>query len=78
MAGCSEDAAGWQQIGIDVMPKYRSRGIGTFLVSLLRNKIIENGDIPFYGTQIANIHSWNIAIKSGFRPAWIEIGANRI
>jgi len=78
MAGCSEDAAGWQQIGIDVMPKYRSKGIGTFLVSLLRNKIIENGDIPFYGTQIANIHSWNIAIKSGFRPAWIEVGANKI
>ncbi|HRR77054.1 MAG TPA: GNAT family N-acetyltransferase [Ruminococcus sp.] len=78
MAGCSEDTKGWQQIGIDVMPKYRSKGIGTFLVSILRNKIIENGDIPFYGTQIANIHSWNIAIKSGFRPAWIEVGANRI
>ena len=78
MAGCSEDAPGWQQIGIDVVPKYRSKGIGTYLVSLLRNKIIENGDIPFYGTQIANLHSWNIAIKSGFHPAWIEAGADKI
>ena len=29
MAGCSEDAKGWQQIGVDVMPQYRSMGVGT-------------------------------------------------
>lgn len=78
MAGCSEDTKGWMQIGVDVMPKYRSKGIGTYLVSLLKNKIIEQGDIPFYGTQIANLHSWNIAFKCGFRPAWIEVGAEKI
>ena len=74
MAGCSEDAKGWQQIGIDVMPEYRSMGVGTYLVTLLKNKIIENGDIPFYGTSLSNYHSWNIALNSGFRPAWVEIG----
>ncbi len=74
MAGCSEDAKGWQQIGIDVMPEYRSKGIGTYLVTLLKNKIAENGDIPFYGTSVSNYHSWNIALNSGFRPAWVEIG----
>ncbi len=75
MAGCSEDAKGWMQIGIDVLPEYRSKGIGTYLVTLLKNKIIENGDIPFYGTSVSNYHSWNIALNSGFRPAWVEIGA---
>ena len=78
MAGCSEDAAGWQQIGIDVMPEYRSRGVGTYLVTLLKNKIAENGDIPFYGTSVSNYHSWNIALNSGFRPAWVEIGDKKV
>jgi len=78
MAGCSEDAPGWQQIGIDVMPEYRSRGVGTYLVTLLKNKILERGDIPFYGTSLSNYHSWNVALNSGFRPAWVEIGAKRM
>lgn len=75
MAGCSEDAPHWMQIGIDVMPEYRSMGVGTYLVTLLKNKIEENGDIPFYGTSVSNYHSWNIALNCGFRPAWVEIGA---
>ncbi len=78
MAGCSEDAPNWQQIGIDVLPQYRSIGVGTYLVTLLKNKIIENGNIPFYGTSLSNYHSWNIALNSGFRPAWVEIGASRL
>ncbi|MBQ8409689.1 MAG: GNAT family N-acetyltransferase [Clostridia bacterium] len=78
MAGCSEDARGWMQIGIDVMPEYRSRGVGTYLVTLLKNKILEDGNIPFYGTGLSNYHSWNIALNCGFRPAWVEIGAERI
>ena len=75
MAGCSEDAPHWQQIGIDVLPEYRSRGIGSYLVSLLKNKIIEMGDVPFYGTAAANIQSQRIALKSGFKPAWVETEA---
>ncbi|MBQ4337441.1 MAG: GNAT family N-acetyltransferase [Lentisphaeria bacterium] len=75
MAGCSEDAPGWMQIGIDVMPGYRSKGVGTYLVALLKSKIEEAGAIPFYGTSVSNYHSWNIALNCGFRPAWVEIGA---
>ncbi len=78
MAGCSEDAPGWMQIGIDVMPEFRGRGIGTYLVTLLKEKILEQGNIPFYGTSVSNYHSWNVAINSGFRPAWVEIGAKKI
>lgn len=77
MAGCSEDAHHWMQIGIDVMPGYRSKGIGTYLVALMKNKILENGDIPFYGTSVSNYHSWNIALNCGFRPTWVEIGAEK-
>ncbi|MBE6888837.1 MAG: GNAT family N-acetyltransferase [Ruminococcaceae bacterium] len=78
MAGCSEDAKGFQQIGIDVMPQFRSKGIGSYLVALLKNEIEKRGDIPFYGTSLSNLHSWNIALKCGFRPAWVEIGCKTI
>lgn len=77
MAGCSEDAPHWQQIGIDVLPEYRSRGVGTYLVTLLKNKIIAQGDTPFYGTSVSNYHSWNVALNCGFRPAFVEIGAKK-
>lgn len=78
MAGCSEDTKGWQQIGIDVIPEYRSMGVGTYLVTLIKNEIIKRGDIPFYGTSVANYHSRNIALNCGFKPMWVEIGANKI
>lgn len=78
MAGCSEDAPHWQQIGIDVLPEFRSMGIGSCLVNLLKNKIIEMGDVPFYGTAAANIRSQNIALKCGFKPAWVETEAVKI
>ena len=77
MAGCSEDAKGWQQIGIDVIPKFRSMGVGAYLVATLKTAIEERGDIPFYGTSLSNLHSWNIAIKCGFRPAWVELGCSK-
>lgn len=75
MAGCSEDAPHWQQIGIDVLPEYRSMGVGSYLVNILKDEIIRRGDIPFYGTGLANYHSWNIALKCGFRPVWVEMNA---
>ena len=36
------------------------------------------GDVPFYGTAAANIASQNIALNSGFRPAWTESEAVKI
>lgn len=80
MSGASRDFIGspsWLQIGIDVLPEYRGKGVGTFLVNELKELIIKQGDIPFYGTAPANIHSQNIAINCGFRPAWTEISAKK-
>jgi len=34
-------------------------------------------EIPFYGTSVSNYPSWNIALNSGFKPAWVEIGAQK-
>jgi RimJ/RimL family protein N-acetyltransferase len=73
MAGCSADTPLLWQIGIDVSESHRGRGLGTYLVTLLKDEIQNRGKIPFYGTSLSNLHSWNIAINCGFRPAWIEI-----
>lgn len=73
MAGCSADTPELWQIGIDVQEQYRGRGIGTYLVTLLKNETIRRGKIPFYGTSLSNLPSWRIALNSGFFPAWIEV-----
>ncbi len=75
MAACSEDAPNWFQIGIDIIPEYRRKGLGEYLVGCLKNKILENGGLPFYGVSRANIHSINLALNCGFRPAWTELFA---
>lgn len=74
-AGCSEDAKNWMQIGVDVAEAYRSKGLGSLLVNMLKNELEDNGFIPFYGTSVSNYRSWNIALNCGFRPAWVEIGS---
>lgn len=73
LAGCSADTELFWQIGIDVLPKYRGMGIGTKLVQLLKNEVIRREAIPFYGTSLSNLHSWNIALNCGFYPAWVEM-----
>lgn len=78
MAGCSADAPDWWQIGIDVKPEYRSRGIGAALVAELRDEIFRRGKIPYYGTGLSNIHSQRIALKCGFLPVWIDLDSEKI
>lgn len=72
MAGCSADTPEMWQIGIDVLPEYRGKGIGKTLVALLRDEVLRRGFIPYYGTSLSNICSWKIALSCGFVPTWIE------
>ena len=74
-AGYSEDAENWMQIGVDVDSRFRSKGLGSLLVNMLKNELEGGGFIPFYGTGVSNYRSWNIALNCGFRPAWVEIGS---
>lgn len=73
MAGCSADTPFLWQIGIDIDEEYRSKGIGSYLVNTLKNEIISRGKIPYYGTSLSNLHSWNIALNCGFVPSWVEV-----
>jgi len=72
MAGASADTEVLWQIRIDVNSEYRGQGIGTGLVALLRKEIEARGKIPYYGTSLSNLPSWGIALRCGFRPAWVE------
>ena len=72
-AACSADCDTMWQIGIDVLPEYRRRGIASALTSKLAIEILQRGKVPFYCCAWSNIKSAGNAIKSGFRPAWVEM-----
>lgn len=77
MAGASADAPGMWQAGIDVLPEYRGRGLGTLLVRGLCHEVQKRGAVPFYGTSLSNIHSQNISCRCGFAPAWVAVSARK-
>ena len=73
LAGCSADCETMWQIGVDVLPEYRRRGIASALTSRLAREILRRGKVPFYCSAWSNIRSARNAIKSGFVPAWVEM-----
>ena len=78
MAGASRDSARMWQIGVDVRPDMRGRGLGSMVVTLLKNEVMRRGRLPFYGTAMSHIASQRTALRAGFVPAWTELYAKRI
>jgi hypothetical protein len=76
VAGGYEDYKDWISIGIDVKNDYRHRGIGSYLVGLMKKRIEKMGKMPVYSTTVSNLFSWNIALKNGFIPKWITVVSN--
>ena len=62
-------------IGVDVLADYRRQGIASALTSRLAVEILERGKVPFYCAAWCNLKSVRNAVKSGFRPAWVEMTA---
>ena len=54
---------------------YRRQGIASSLTSRLAVEILNRGKVPFYCAAWSNIKSVRNAIRSGFRPAWVEMTA---
>ena len=75
LAGSSADCDTMWQIGIDMLPEYRRQGIASALTSRLAVEILNRGKVPFYCAAWSNVKSVRNAIKSGFRPAWVEMTA---
>lgn len=73
LAGASADCDTMWQIGVDVLPEYRRRGIGAALTGKLASEILKREKAPFYCSAWSNIRSVRNAVKSGFIPAWVEM-----
>ena len=71
MAGASNDCAMMWQIGMDVLPEYRSCGLAAYLVNWLTLEILNRGYVPYYGTASSNIASQRVAHRAGYYPAWV-------
>lgn len=72
-AGASADCDTMWQIGIDVLPAYRRKGIASSLTGRLAAEILNREKVPFYCSAWSNIPSVRNAVKSGFIPAWVEM-----
>ena len=75
LAGCSADCDTMWQIGIDVLPEYRRQGLAAALTSRLALEVLARGKVPFYCAAWSNIPSVRNALRSGFRPVWVELTA---
>ena len=75
LAGASADCDTMWQIGVDVLPDYRRQGIATALTSRLATEVLNRGLVPFYCCAWSNIPSARNAVRSGFRPAWVQVTA---
>ena len=73
LAGASADSPTMWQIGIDVTPQGKHSGLGTKLVTILKDEILSKGILPFYGTGEFHMLSQRVAIQSGFIPTWAEL-----
>lgn len=73
LAGCSADCDTMWQIGVDVLPEYRRKGVASALTSTLAVEILQREQVPFYCCAWSNIRSARTAVKSGFVPAWVEM-----
>lgn len=78
LAGASADCESMWQIGVDVLPEYRRKGIAAALTSKLAIEILSRDIVPFYCCAWSNIGSIRNAVASGFRPAWVQITVKKL
>ena len=78
LAGCSADCDPMWQIGVDVLPAYRRQGVAAAVTSLLAHEILRRGIVPFYCCAWSNLPSVRNALRSGFKPGWVQITAKRV
>ena len=72
-AGASADSPLLWQIGVNVAPAARRQGVASWLVALLRDAVVAQGRLPYYGTAASHVASMCVALNAGFRPAWAEV-----
>lgn len=78
VSGATLDSKYLCSVGIDVIKEYQNNSIGTVLVNVITNYLLDLGLIPYYGVSISNIKSKRLALKCGYYPFWIEMNSLKI
>ena len=78
MAGASKDSNIMWQIGVNVLPEPKGKGVASSIVQAFKNEILRRGKVPFYGTVESHIISQKVALKSGFYPVFAEIKIRKL
>lgn len=78
MAGCTNDGENVWQIGVNVTKEGQGKGIGTCVTWLIKNRVLELGKVPYYGTVESHIKSQKVAIQAGFVPVFYEMFSDEL
>ena len=73
LVGSEESCETMWQIGIEVLPDYRGKGIAKALTAKISLEILSLGIVPFPGNRWANIRSLKTQLSCGYKPAWVEM-----
>lgn len=72
IACATKDSEKMCQIGVDVLPEYRCKGIATVMVNKLTLELIGRDLIPYYFTNNSNLASQKTALRAGYFLAWVH------
>ncbi len=73
MASVTRDTEKMWQVGVNVTKEGEGKGIGAYVTSLLKERLLERGILPFYSTVESHIKSQKVAFQSGFEPVFYEM-----
>ena len=71
-AAASDENAWLCQVGVDVLPSWRGRGVGRAVVGRLTEAVLAEGRVPYYCLVISNVPSAALATSLGYWPAWVQ------
>lgn len=78
IAAAKADCETMCQIGVDVYPEYRNKGLASSMVALLTDELLNRGYIPYYFLYCGNIASERTALAAGYFPVWLHCYKTRL
>lgn len=75
MASVTRDCDRLWQIGVNVTPEGRGKGIGAYVTAALKDEVLRRGVVPTYATVESHIKSQQVAFRAGFIPVFYELFA---
>lgn len=73
VAAAGKKSSMMAEIYVYVDEKYRGHGIASNIVALIKDKMLENGIIPFYGSAASHTISLSTGVSAGFFPCWTRL-----